>query len=61
LLAVVGEPLTRKAVELALAGDRRHYGWCLGRIVGPHREPYGRIHDAGNPQRRRFGGAMGKR
>jgi hypothetical protein len=26
LLAGEGEPLTRNAVELALAGDRRHYG-----------------------------------
>jgi hypothetical protein len=26
LLAGEGEPLTRKAVEPALAGDRRHYG-----------------------------------
>jgi hypothetical protein len=38
LLAGEGEALTRKAVELALAGDRRHYGLCLERIVGPHRE-----------------------
>ena len=35
LLAGEGEALTHKAVELALAGDRRHYGLCLERILGP--------------------------
>jgi hypothetical protein len=39
LLAGEGEALTHKAVELALAGDPAALRLCLGRIVGPHREP----------------------
>jgi hypothetical protein len=39
LLAGEGEALTRKAVEVALAGDPAALGLCLGRIVGPHRGP----------------------
>ena len=37
-LAGEGEALTRKAVELALAGDPAALRPCLERIVGPHRE-----------------------
>ena len=33
-----GEALTRKAVELALAGDPAALRLCLERIVGPYRE-----------------------
>ena len=33
-----GNPLTRKAVELALAGDPAALRLCLERIVGPYRE-----------------------
>ena len=39
LLAGEGEALTRKAVELALAGDPAALRLCLERIVGPYREP----------------------
>jgi hypothetical protein len=39
LLAGAGEALTRKAVELALAGDPAALRLCRGRIVGPRREP----------------------
>jgi hypothetical protein len=59
LLAGEGEVLTRKAIEPALAGDP------AGDTAVPrtHRRDVsrtrGRIHDAGNPQRRRFGGAKG--
>jgi len=35
LLAGEGEPLTRKAVELALAGDRRRYGCASNASSGP--------------------------
>jgi hypothetical protein len=35
LLAGEGEPLTRKAVELALAGDRRHYRCASNASSGP--------------------------
>jgi hypothetical protein len=35
LLAGEDEALTRKAVELALAGDRRHYGCALNASSGP--------------------------
>ena len=38
LLAGEGEALTRKAVELALAGDPTALRLCLERIVGPYRE-----------------------
>ena len=38
LLAGEGEALTRKAVELALAGDPAALRLCLERIVGPYRE-----------------------
>ena len=38
LLAGEGEALTRKAVELALAGDPAALRLCLERIVGPCRE-----------------------
>ena len=38
LLAREGEALTRKAVELALAGDPTALRLCLERIVGPYRE-----------------------
>jgi hypothetical protein len=38
LLAGEGEALTRKAVELALAGDPMALRLCLERIVGPYRE-----------------------
>jgi hypothetical protein len=38
LLAGEGEALTRKAVELALAGDAAALRLCLERIVGPYRE-----------------------
>ena len=38
LLAGEGEALTRKAVELALAGDQTALRLCLERIVGPYRE-----------------------
>jgi len=38
LLAGEGEALTRKAVELALAGDLAALRLCLERIVGPYRE-----------------------
>jgi hypothetical protein len=38
LLAGEGEALTRKAVELALAGDPNALRLCLERIVGPYRE-----------------------
>src|SRR5947207_1808906 len=38
LLASEGEALTRKAVELALAGDPTALRLCLERIVGPYRE-----------------------
>src|ERR1700720_3185938 len=38
LLAGEGEALTRKAVELALAGDPTALRLCLERIAGPYRE-----------------------
>ncbi|MBV8935731.1 MAG: hypothetical protein JO095_08005 [Alphaproteobacteria bacterium] len=38
LLAGEGEALTRKAVELALAGDPAALRLCIERIVGPYRE-----------------------
>ena len=38
MLAGEGEALTRKAVELALAGDAAALRLCLERIVGPYRE-----------------------
>jgi hypothetical protein len=38
LLAGEGEALTRKAIELALAGDPAALRLCLERIVGPYRE-----------------------
>jgi hypothetical protein len=38
LLAGEGEALTRKAVELALAGDPAALRLCLERIVGPYRD-----------------------
>jgi hypothetical protein len=38
LLAGEGEALTRKAAELALAGDPNALRLCLERIVGPCRE-----------------------
>jgi Family of unknown function (DUF5681) len=38
LLAGEGEALTRKAVELALAGDPTALRLCLERVVGPYRE-----------------------
>jgi hypothetical protein len=38
LLAGEGEALTRKAVELALAGDPTALRLCLERIVEPYRE-----------------------
>src|SRR5437868_9883839 len=38
LLAGEGEALTRKAVEMALAGDPTALRLCLERIVGPYRE-----------------------
>src|SRR5499433_1117221 len=38
LLAGEGEALTRKAIELALAGDPTALRLCLERIVGPYRE-----------------------
>ena len=38
LLAGEAEALTRKAVELALAGDPTALRLCLERIVGPYRE-----------------------
>jgi hypothetical protein len=38
LLAGEGEALTRKAVEMALAGDPTAMRLCLERIVGPYRE-----------------------
>ncbi len=38
LLAGEGEALTRKAVELALAGDAAALRLCLERILGPCRE-----------------------
>src|ERR1700686_1711879 len=38
LLAGEGEALTRKVVELALAGDPAAVRLCLERIVGPYRE-----------------------
>src|ERR1700745_2679078 len=41
LLAGEGEALTRKAVELALAGDPTALRLCLERIVGPYRERAG--------------------
>jgi hypothetical protein len=57
LLAGEGEALTRKAVEL---GARRRPGG-IAAVPRTHRRAasrtYGRIHDAGNPQRGRFGGA----
>jgi hypothetical protein len=56
LLAGEGEPLTRKAVELALAGGIAAVPRTLRRAISRTR---GRIHDAGNPQRGRFGGAKG--
>jgi hypothetical protein len=59
LLAGEGEALTRKAVEPTLAGEPAALRLCLERIVGPYRGTRGRIHDAANPQRRRFGGAKG--
>ena len=43
LLAGAGETLTRKAVELALAGDPAALWLCLERIVGPYRERAVRI------------------
>jgi hypothetical protein len=39
LLAGEGEALTYRGVELALPGDPAALRLCLGRIVGPHREP----------------------
>jgi hypothetical protein len=39
LLAGEGEALTRKPVEVALAGDPAALRLCLGRIVRPHRGP----------------------
>ena len=38
LLAGEGEALTRRAVEMALAGDPTALRLCLERIVGPYRE-----------------------
>ena len=38
LLAGEGEALTRKAIEMALAGDAAALRLCLERIVGPYRE-----------------------
>ena len=38
MLAGEGEALTRKAVELALAGDPNALRLCLERVVGPYRE-----------------------
>src|SRR5947207_13520068 len=38
LLAGEGEALTRKAVEMALAGDPTALRLCLERIVGPYRQ-----------------------
>src|SRR6266851_6705585 len=38
LLAGEGEALTRKAVELALAGNPTALRLCLERVVGPYRE-----------------------
>jgi len=52
LLAGEGEALTRKAVELALAGDPVALRLCLERIVG-RIATRGRIHDAADPQRQR--------
>ncbi len=38
MLAGEGETLTRKAIDLALAGDPAAMRLCLERIVGPYRE-----------------------
>jgi len=52
LLAGDGEALTRKPVEMALAGDPTALRLCLERVVGPYRER-GRAHDAADRGRPR--------
>src|SRR6266853_1573081 len=58
LLAGEGEALTRKAVELALAGDPTALRLCLERIVGPYRERVGEFKSKILAMARRFAGGQ---
>src|SRR3979490_191990 len=59
LLAGEGEALTRKAVELALAGDPAALRLCLERIGGPDRERAAALRIPPIPTARSAGGLAG--